>query len=264
MTTKPGLTTAALCCFITALPLMAQTTKLPVDTDLTGPWFGSFNVTTSDGRLHRDTAVLVLQQNAGALTGTMGSTIDQQSPVTGIQLAGNTITFHMDAAGGLVFTLRRTVGHLVGSANGKIQAAVDLRPAPGLLPHDQLVKEISQADRSLFDAFDTCDVDAYASFLSPGIEFYHDKGGESGYQYQLDSLRQRCGEGLVLRRELVPDSLVINPAPGFGAIEAGTHRFYSRQKDGSEHLDATARFTEIWTKASGSWKLVRVISYDHE
>jgi hypothetical protein len=68
----------------------------------------------------------------------------------------------------------------------------------------------------------------------------------------------------VLRRELLPGSLIVNAAPGFGAIEAGTHRFYAKQMDGSERIDATARFTEIWTKSSGSWKLVRVISYDHE
>jgi hypothetical protein len=58
-------------------------------------------------------------------------------------------------------------------------------------------------------------------------------------------------------------SLVVNAVPGFGAIEAGTHRFYSRQRDGSEHLDATAQFTNVWSKETGSWKVVRVISYDH-
>jgi hypothetical protein len=40
-------------------------------------------------------------------------------------------------------------------------------------------------------------------------------------------------------------------------------RFYSRGQDGQEHLDATARFTNVWSKQTGTWKLVRVISYDH-
>jgi ketosteroid isomerase-like protein len=35
------------------------------------------------------------------------------------------------------------------------------------------------------------------------------------------------------------------------------------QPDGSERADATAQFTCIWSKESGSWKLVRVISYNH-
>lgn len=55
----------------------------------------------------------------------------------------------------------------------------------------------------------------------------------------------------------------MNAAPGFGAIQAGIQRFYSRDHDGQEHLDATARITNVWSKQSGTWKLVRVISYDH-
>lgn len=193
-----------------------------------------------------------------------GSTIDQQSPISRVQFTDDEIRFHMEVMGGLDFQLKRQGNHLVGTASGKIRAVIDVQPAPGLLPHKELVAEITDADGKLFKAFDACDVDAYASYLSPDLEFYHDKGGKTGYQDQLDSLRQRCGEGLVLRRELVGDSLVVNACPGVGAVEAGTHRFYSKQKDGTEHLDATAKFAEIWSKASGSWKLVRVISYDHE
>ncbi|HZT33766.1 MAG TPA: nuclear transport factor 2 family protein [Bryobacteraceae bacterium] len=249
---------------LTALPLIAQTSNPASSAAFLGTWFGSFNVRTSDGRLKRDTAVLVLTGEGGILTGTMGASIDQQMPISAVQLAGGEIRFHMEAAGGLDFTLRPVADHLVGAASGKMRAAVDVRPAPGLLPRNKLLKEISEVDRQLFEAFDTCNVEAYANYLSPDLEFYHDRGGKTGYQEQLDSLRQRCGEGLVLRRELVQNSLVVNAAPGFGAIEAGTHRFYAKPKDGSEHLDAIARFTEIWTKASGSWKLVRVISYDHQ
>lgn len=230
----------------------------------TGTWFGSFIVTNPDGTLNRDTAVLVLRDNGGTLSGSMGRTIDQQTPITGISVTGSDVRFHMDAAGGLDFELKRSGGRLIGASKGRLKAAIDVRPAPGLLPHDQLVQEITDADRRLFAASDACDIDGYAAFLSPDIEFYHDKTGETGYQDQLVNLRQRCHEGLVMRRELIPDSLIINAAPGFGVIEAGTHRFYAKQKDGTERIDATARFTEVWSKASGSWKLVRVISYDHE
>lgn len=230
----------------------------------TGTWFGSFNVTNPDGTLDRSTAVLVLRNDAGALSGSMGRTIDQQTPITGITTTADDLRFHMDAAGGLDFNLKLTGGRLIGASKGRLNAAIDVRPAPGLLPHDQLAQEITDADHRLFAAFTSCNIDAYAAFLDPGIEFYHDKTGETGYQDQLTSLRQRCHEGLAIRRELIPDSLIINAAPGFGAIEAGTHRFYARQKDGTERIDATARFTEVWSKASGSWKLVRIISYDHE
>jgi ketosteroid isomerase-like protein len=155
-------------------------------------------------------------------------------------------------------------GHLQGAAAGKsMKAEVTLRPAPGLLPHQKLIEEITEADRRTFEAFSTCDVARYASSLSKDVEFYHDHTGKTGYEQNLKALQNRCGEGISLRRELVEDSLVVNAVPGYGAVEAGMHRFYSRQQDGSEHLDATARFTNVWSKETGSWKLVRIVSYDH-
>jgi len=253
----------AVCLLLMATSLSAQTNPTPCS-GVSGTWYGSFRVRTPDGRSNRDNAVIVLTGDCGHLAGSAGSSIDQQSPIGDVQFGGDEIRFHMEAMGGLDFHLKRKGNHLVGTASGKVQAVIDVQPAPGLLPHGELVAEISNVDRKLFEAFDTCNITAYASYLSPDLEFYHDRGGKTGYQQQLDSLQQRCGEGLVLRREIVQDSLIINAAPGFGAIEAGTHHFYARQKDGTERLDATAKFTEVWTKASGSWKLVRVISYDHQ
>jgi ketosteroid isomerase-like protein len=249
-----------LCLLLTVMPLSAQT-KAPSCSPFAGTWYGSFRVVTPDGKSTRDNAVLA--GDRGNMTGSAGSTIDTQSPISRVQFSGDQIRFHMDAMGGLDFHLRPQRDHLVGTASGKIHAVIDVQLAPGLLPQAELLAEITDADRKLFQACDTCNIAAYASYLSPDLEFYHDRGGKTGYQEQLDSFRQRCGEGLVLRRELVRDSLVVNAAPGFGAIEAATHQFYVKQQDGTEHLDATAKFTEIWTKASGSWKLVRVISYDH-
>jgi ketosteroid isomerase-like protein len=253
----------ALCLLVTAQSLSAQTNDLSCSA-FSGTWFGSFRILTPDGKSTRDNAVIVLTGDCEHMTGSAGSTIDQQSPISNVQFTGDEIRFHMDPMGGLDFQLKRQGNRLVGTASGKVRAAIEVQPAPGLLPHDQLAVEITDADRKAFEAFDRCDIDAYASYFSLDLEFYHDKGGKTDYQEQLDSIRQRCNEGLVLRRELMKDSLVVNAGPGFGAIEAGTHRFYARQKDGTEHLDATAKFTEIWSKASGSWKLVRVISYDHQ
>ena len=112
-------------------------------------------------------------------------------------------------------------------------------------------------------AFAACDVPRYATFLSPDLEFYQDHTGLTNYQQNLDALRDRCAEGITLRRELDKDTLIINPAPGAGAIQYGTQRFYSKNPDGTEHLDATARFTNIRTKASGTRQLTRIISFDH-
>jgi ketosteroid isomerase-like protein len=241
---------------------------------ISGTWFGDFDMTNLDGKVSHDTAVLILQENgtgptgSTVLTGSAGGTVDRQSPMTAGKVDKGQILFHLDAAGGVDFALHMDGGHLRGTAtmhspNGPMHAEIDVRPAPGLIPHAQLVQEIEDADHQEFEAFDACDEAGYAKFLSKDLEFYHDHTGEQGYEQNLKALRDRCAEGIRLRRELVDGSLIVNAAPGYGAIEAGAHRFYSKQPDGSEHLDATAEFTMVWSKESGSWKLTRVISYDH-
>lgn len=246
---------------LTTSLLYPQAPQGPIDPPLSGTWFGSFVMTAPDGKTSHDTAVLILGEGG---TGSIGRTADQQTPFKDGQVNDNNLAFHLDAAGGLDFSLHLASGHLRGTAVSKgAKAQLDLQPSPGLLPHQQLVEEITSADSQLFRAFDSCDVSRYASLLSENLEFYQDHTGKTGYEDNLKSLRDRCAEGITLRRELVKDSLVVNAAPGYGAIEAGIHRFYSRQPDGSEHLDATAQFTEVWSKSTGSWKLVRIISYDH-
>lgn len=204
---------AALHILVTATALSAQTKDVACSA-FSGTWFGSFRVVTPDGKSTRDNAVIVLAGDCGNMTASAGSTIDQQSPISRVQFTSDEIRFHLEPMGGLDFQLKRQGNHLVGTASGGVRAAIDVQPAPGLLPHGELVNEITDADRKLFEAFDTCNTEAYASYLSPDLEFYHDHGGKTSYQEQLDSLRQRCGEGLVLRRELVKGSMVVNAAPG--------------------------------------------------
>lgn len=194
----------------------------------------------------------------------MGRTIDQQTPWTEGSFEHNHLRLHLDVAGGVDVALEFRAGHLNGTATGKqINAQLMLSPAPGLLPHAQLLQEITAADQQIYDAFEKCDVAAYSTSLDKGLEFYHDRTGKTSYEENLDAVRNRCKEGIKLRRELETDTLIVNAVPGYGAIEAGVHRFYSQGADGQEHLDATARFTNVWSKDSGSWKLVRAISYDH-
>jgi ketosteroid isomerase-like protein len=237
---------------------------MPQAKPLSGIWFGQFTINTPDKKVMHNTAVLIIDRPGPSPTGSIGATVDQQSPWTNADFHNNQLRFHLDVAGGLDVTLAYTAAHLTGTATGsRMNATIDLQPAPGLLPHDQLVAEISSADQQLYDAFTACNVEHYASFLSTDLEFYQDHTGRTNYQENLDALRNRCAEGIHLRRELDKDSLIINAAPGAGAIQSGIQRFYSKNPDGTEHLDATARFTNIWTKDAGTWKLLRIISYDH-
>ena len=244
--------------------LHAQSPKQQMSDTVSGTWFGEFVLTGPDSKITHDTAVLIVDQDSPTVTGSIGRTVDQQTVFRDGSFNSSRISFHLDAAGGLDFILILQAGRLTGMATGKnTKAEINLRPAPGLLPKESLRKEIALVDEQLYEAFARCDVTQYSRFLSKDLEFYQDHTGKTNYEQNLDALRNRCAEGIRLRRELDKDSLIIDAAPGFGAIEAGVHRFYSQNRDGSEHLDATARFTNLWTKEAGAWKLVRVISYDH-
>jgi ketosteroid isomerase-like protein len=228
-------------------------------------WFGSIVIHGGDGKVSHDNAVLVLENAGSHAHGSMGRTIDQMTPWNGGTIVNRQLTFRLEAAGGLNVSLILSKKHLMGNAvRSGMSARIDLKPAPGLMPHEQLQQEIAAVDRRLYEAFGNCDVAGYASFISTNLEFYQDRTGETGYAQNVKALQDRCAEGIRLRRELNADSLIVNSAPGFGAIQAGTQRFYSRNEEGLEHLDATARFTNVWSKQGGSWKLLRVISYDHQ
>ncbi|MDV6331074.1 nuclear transport factor 2 family protein [Asticcacaulis sp. 201] len=227
-------------------------------------WFGDFTNTLQDGRISHDKTALVLQQDGGKLTGGVGSTIDRLAPILDGTVNGDEMSFRIEGGGGIIFVLHQKAGHIIGTAkSSRVNAVLDLTPAPGLTPHDQLVAEIAAADEQNFAAYDTCDTAAYTASLSPELEFYQDNQPVKTRDAVLIALGQRCAEGIKLRRELDASSLIVNAAPPEDAIEAGLHRIYSIQPDGSEHLDATARFTMVWSKKSGNWQLLRVISYDH-
>ena len=206
---------------------------------------------------------LILEQDGSKLSGSVGPSIDRLAPIAAGSIRGNNISFHIEAAG-IAFALHLNHGHLVGTAiGGGANAVLDLTPAPGLMPHAQLVAEITAADARNFAAYDSCNADQYMASLSPDLEFYQDNQPVKNRQEIIDSLNYRCAEGIKLRRELDQSSLIINSAPPYYAIEAGIHRIYSKHPDGREHLEATVRFTLVWSKKSGTWQLFRVVSYDH-
>jgi ketosteroid isomerase-like protein len=227
-------------------------------------WFGSFVDTLPNGKITHNVTALILEQDGSKLSGSVGPSIDRLAPIVTGSISGDNISFRIEGGGGIAFALRLNDGHLVGTAVGsRVNAVLDLTPAPGLMPHAQLVAEITAADAQNFAAYDSCNADQYMASLSPDLEFYQDNQPVKNRQQIIDSLNYRCTEGIKFRRELDQSSLIINSAPPYCAIEAGLHRIYSKQPDGSEQLEATVRFTLVWSKKSGTWQLIRVVSYDH-
>lgn len=107
--------------------------------ELTGKWSGKFDITTPDGELKPDSAVMNLKLDGTKVTGTAGPNEDQQWAIRKGKLEAGELTFEVvpdgdEDKGLLVFdlvfdgdTIRGTVsGH---DGDNKLSAKVDLKRA---------------------------------------------------------------------------------------------------------------------------------------
>jgi ketosteroid isomerase-like protein len=128
-------------------------------------------------------------------------------------------------------------------------------------PPDPLFQTIQSLDTQLFDAYNRCDLEKFASLLADDLEFYHDKTGLSrGRQALVEGVKNNiCGK---VTRELVPGSLEVYPIANYGAVEIGVHRFHHPGHETPESV-GEAKFIHLWQNKDGAWKVTRVISFDH-
>ncbi|MFC0776350.1 nuclear transport factor 2 family protein [Terrimonas alba] len=127
--------------------------------------------------------------------------------------------------------------------------------------NQELYEEISEQDSLLFNAFNKRDIDLFKTMFTEDLEFYHDKGGLTGYEHTINFLKTTAQCNNQLKRELVKGSLEVYPIPGYGAMEIGMHRF-CHLENGKQDC-GTFKFVHIWQKKDNQWKITRVISYDH-
>lgn len=143
------------------------------------------------------------------------------------------------------------------------------RPAPSTPPpaiaaeHSALTSTIAALDSALFSAFNTHDADRLGTFFTPDLEFYHDKSGLAGYDSTMANFRglfaRNADTGL--RRDLVPGTLEVYPLGEFGLLEVCQHRF-CHAENGKEDC-GTCKNVMVWRKEGESYRVSRVISYDH-
>ena len=126
---------------------------------------------------------------------------------------------------------------------------------------EELNKAIASLDAALFDSYNRCDLEKFASFMADDVEFYHDQGGVTlGKEKLTDSVRKNiCGK---VTRQLVPGSLQVYHMNGYGAVEIGVHRFHHPGHEDTEAV-GEAKFIHLWQYKDGAWKITRVISFDH-
>jgi hypothetical protein len=127
----------------------------------------------------------------------------------------------------------------------------------------ELYDTIARLDSLLFHAFNTRDYNSIKPFFSEDLEFYHDLGGVTRYEQNLESFKRTFESERRVRRELVPGTLEVYPIKDYGAVETGTHRFYATEIGQKEKLSSEAKFLQVWQKTGTGWKVTKVISYAH-
>lgn len=162
--------------------------------------------------------------------------------------------------------------------NRHLPAAVPLLMALGLLA-DPLFAEtgtpdpsaaVLERDRLFWKAYNACDVKTMGELFTEDVEFYHDKGGPTmGLGSLVGSIKTNlCSNpNWRLRREAVEGTVRVFPLKKdnvvYGAILSGEHLFYILESGKPESLDGRARFTHLWTLKDGTWRMARILSYDH-
>ncbi|GMN09306.1 hypothetical protein MTsPCn9_02380 [Croceitalea sp. MTPC9] len=121
----------------------------------------------------------------------------------------------------------------------------------------ELFKKVMELDKTLFDAYNNCDMKTQARLMDEDLEFYHDMGGLSTSKSNvLKSIEQNiCGK---VTRTLVENSVEVHEIKGFGAVEIGMHKFYNNQEPNVE--SKPSRFISVWKNDDSKWTLSRVIS----
>ena len=124
-----------------------------------------------------------------------------------------------------------------------------------------LYNEIAHMDSVLFNAYNTQDIETIKKLFTDDLEFYHDKGGLSFYNQNIEAFKNHFERTEKIHRTLVAGSLEVYPIKDYGAIEVGSHTFC--HKENGKDDCGTFKFVHVWQKKDGMWKISRVVSYDH-
>lgn len=134
-----------------------------------------------------------------------------------------------------------------------------------------LEKLIRQKDSLFWNAYNTCQLNGLEEFFTSDLEFYHDMGGVTlGVAAMVESIKNNLcnpNKDFRLRRKALEETVKVYPLKKdgaiYGAIISGEHVFYIRQNGKPEQLDGQALFNNLWILQNGSWKMKRILSYNH-
>ncbi len=124
-----------------------------------------------------------------------------------------------------------------------------------------LFNEIANLDSSLFEAYNSKNLDLMKTYFTKDLEWYQDNGGLLDFEKVFSNFQSIFNRDYDLKRNLIKESLEVHPIEGYGAIEIGKHQF-KHIENGKLEI-GTFKFLMIWKNDNGNWKISRVISYDH-
>ena len=127
----------------------------------------------------------------------------------------------------------------------------------------RLASEITAADARLFGGLNARDIGPMKEGFSRRLEFYHDRSGVTGYDENITVFKKTFAAPNRIRREAMPDTFEIFPAGPSHAMHIGKHRFCNKPAGDEPEGCSVYRFSMVWEREDGAWKLLRVLSYDH-
>jgi len=125
----------------------------------------------------------------------------------------------------------------------------------------ELFNKVAQLDSSLFAAYNSKKLDLMKTYFTNDLEWYQDNGGLIGFEKVFENFNSIFNRDYDLKRSLIKESLEVHPIEGYGAIEIGNHQF--KHIENGKLEVGTFKFLMIWKNDNGSWKIARVVSYDH-
>ena len=150
-------------------------------------------------------------------------------------------------------------------------AALQSNQLAGQSDEKTLIRFIFEQDSLFWHAYNTCDDQAYRRFFTADVEFYHDKGGITlGADNLIASIWDNLcrNPNFKLRRAAVPETVQVYPLAKdgqfYGAIISGEHMFFVTENGKPEYQSGVARFNQLWLKEDDTWRMARILSYDHQ
>ncbi len=135
---------------------------------------------------------------------------------------------------------------------------------------DSLFLELETQDSIFFErGFNNCDIEYLRKHLTADLKFYHDQSGFQDRRIFFENTQKYICNGNPKKpiRKLKDGSLEVFPLYNngelYGAIQHGIHHFYLREEGKEDLYTSTAKFTTVWIKEDGLWKMSNVLSYDH-